>query len=69
MYTLRVKKFIIGYELAALMEDSDIILLNENTRRKTAKAITAVRQSTIKAKASEVTTAFPPLKEYQQGYM
>ena len=55
--------------MAALIEDSDIILLNENTRRKTAKAITAVRQSTIKAKASEVTTAFPPLKEYQQGYM
>ena len=55
--------------MAALIEDSDIILLNENTRRKIAKAITAVRQSTIKAKANEVTTAFPPLKEYQQGYM
>ena len=58
-----------GYEMAALMEDSDIILLNENTRRKIAKAITAVRQSTIKAKANEATTALPPLKEYQQGYM
>lgn len=57
----------IGYATATTMEDKEIILQMNRTKRKMQIKVKSIFQSVIKMAAAETNTDLPPLKLNQQG--